>query len=272
MTVSKAPVPNVLSIAGSDPSGGAGIQADLKTFAALGCYGMAAITALTAQNTMGVSAIHVPPADFVTEQIVQIFSDIDVAAVKIGMLGSADVVAAVAAALQPHGHLPIVVDPVLVATSGATLGDDAVIAAMWRHLFPLATLITPNLAEASRLAGLPVAPTRASVERAARKLRGAAQTAWLVKGGHGDAGTSDDLLLDDAAVWLSSQRVDTTNTHGTGCTLSSAIAACLAKGADLRAAVGEAKAYIDTALAGADRLSVGHGAGPVDHFARWRGP
>lgn len=260
-------LPNVLSIAGSDPSGGAGIQADLKTFAALGCHGMAAITALTAQNTQGVSAIHVPPASFVAEQIRMIFADIDVAAVKVGMLGAPDIVEAVAEALRPHSGLKIVVDPVLVATSGATLGDDTVIAAMRRHLFPLATLITPNLAEAARLAHAVPPGTRQTTEALARTLWAGSPTAWLVKGGHGAAETADDLLLDDDPYWLSSPRIDTRNTHGTGCTLSSAIAAYLAKGADLRGAVAGAKAFVDAALRGAGRLSVGRGAGPLDHFA-----
>ena len=264
-------IPNVLSIAGSDPSGGAGIQADLKAIAALGCHGMAAITALTAQNTQGVSAVHLPPADFVAEQIAMVFADIDVAAVKIGMLGSAAIVEAVADALTPHAGVPIVLDPVLVATSGATLGDDAVIAAMRAHLFPRATLVTPNLAEAARLADKAALATREDIEAAAHVLRGAGPAAWLIKGGHGEGGTADDLLLDDAGpLWLSAPRVATRNTHGTGCTLSSAIAAELAKASALREAVAAGKAYLLTALAGADGLTVGHGAGPVDHFASWR--
>lgn len=264
-------IPNVLSIAGSDPSGGAGIQADLKTFAALGCHGMAAPTALTAQNTRGVGAVHLPPTDFVARQIAMVFDDIEVAAVKIGMLGSPAIVAAVATILASHRGLPIVLDPVLVATSGAVLGDADVIAAMRRHLFPLATLVTPNLAEAACLASAPIATTRESVETVARALKGEGAAAWLIKGGHGDGATAEDYLLDDAGgTWLSSPRVATANTHGTGCTLSSAIAAQLAHGFDMRAAVEQAKAYLDLALAGADRLAVGRGAGPVDHFAGWR--
>ena len=271
MTPPNASVPNVLSIAGSDPSGGAGIQADLKTFAALGCHGMAAITALTAQNTRGVAAVHLAPASFVAEQIATVFADVDVAAVKIGMLGSREIVAAVAGALASHRATPIVLDPVLVATSGARLGDDAVIEAMRALLYPLAALITPNLAEAARLAGGEVAGTHAAVEQVARHLRGAGPAAWLVKGGHGEGATADDLLLDgDGMVWLSAPRVATRNTHGTGCTLASAIAALLAKGLPLREAVRQAKAYLCEALAGADRLNVGAGPGPVDHFVRWR--
>ena len=261
-------IPNVLSIAGSDPSGGAGIQADLKTFAALGCHGMAAITALTAQNTRGVSAVHLPPADFVREQIAMVFADIDVGAVKIGMLGSHEIVAAVADALAPYPAVPVVLDPVLVSTSGATLGDDDVIAAMRTRLFPRATLVTPNLAEAARLAGVAEPTSRAEIEAIARTLRGAGPAAWLVKGGHAAGASADDALLDDEGLlWLEAPRVATRNTHGTGCTLSSAIAANLAKGAPLRTAVAEAKAYLSAALAGADSLTVGQGPGPVDHFA-----
>ena len=262
-------VPNVLSIAGSDPSGGAGIQADLKAFAALGCYGMAAITALTAQNTTGVSAVHLPPANVVAEQIRMVFADIAVAAVKIGMLGSREIVEAVAAALAPYPAVPVVLDPVLVATSGATLGDDDVIAAMRARLFPHATLVTPNLAEASRLAGNASLASRSDIENVARKLRGRGRAAWLVKGGHAASRDADDLLLDEAGpLWLSAPRIATRNTHGTGCTLSSAIAAELAKGAALRDAVTAAKAYLGGALAAADDLDAGRGPGPVNHFPR----
>ena len=271
MSARQGRIPNVLSIAGSDPSGGAGIQADLKTFAALGCHGMAAITALTAQNTRGVGAIHLPPPDFVGEQIAMIFADIEVAAVKIGMLGSASIVEAVADALRPHAGIPIIVDPVLVATSGAALGDDDVVAAMFRHLFAQARLVTPNLAEAGRLAGGADLGERTQIDAVARDLAGRTSTAWLIKGGHGQSATADDLLMvDGEAVWFSSPRAATRNTHGTGCTLSSAIAAHLAHGTDLRTAVGRAKHYLDVALATADALDVGRGAGPVDHFAAWR--
>lgn len=270
MSLPEGFVPNVLSIAGSDPSGGAGIQADLKTFAALGCHGMAAITALTAQNTARVSGIHYVPEGFVREQIATVLEDVDVAAIKIGMLGSAAAVGAVAAALRVYPG-PVVIDPVLVATSGAALGDDAVIEAMRDLLFPRATLITPNLPEAARLSGRRASPLPGDMEDAARSLASGHRTAWLLKGGHGKGATADDLLLVDGAPhWLSSPRAATRNTHGTGCTLSSAIAAHLALGAGLRQAVVEAKAFLDTALGSADRLHVGQGPGPVDHFARWR--
>lgn len=264
-------IPNLLSIAGSDPSGGAGIQADLKTFAALGCYGMAVVTALTAQNTQGVSAVHMPPAEFVGEQIAMIFADIDVAAIKIGMLGSPEIVAAVAGVLREHPGRPVVLDPVLVATSGAVLGSDAVIVAMRQHLFPLATVITPNLAEAGRLGGTTVKAERSSMEAVALRLRAADPPAWLIKGGHGETDTSDDVLLDDAGfAWFSAPRVNTRNTHGTGCTLSSAIAVFLAKGLPLAQAVARAKTYLTAAIVGADALAVGKGSGPVDHFAGLR--
>ena len=270
-TMSAGHIPNVLSIAGSDPSGGAGIGADLKTFAALGCHGMAALTALTAQNTEGVSAVHMPPPDFVAEQVRMVFADVAVAAVKIGMLGSAAIVAAVADALAPHRDVPIVLDPVLVATSGAVLGSDEVILAMRERLFPLARIVTPNLAETGRLAGAAEPADAAAIEAVARALR-TGPAAWLIKGGHGREGTADDYLWDGAGGrWFSSPRAATRNTHGTGCTLSSAIAAFLAKGHELAEAVARAKAYLDGALAGADRLDVGRGPGPVDHFALWRG-
>ena len=268
------PIPNVLSIAGSDPSGGAGVQADLKTFGALGCHGMAALTALTAQNTRGVSAVHYPPADFVVAQIAMVFADVEVAAVKIGMLGSPEIVEAVAAELgrqrREHGERPIVLDPVLVATSGAVLGSDAVVAAMRRHLFPLATIITPNLAETERLADMPVGSREAMV-RAALRLFDQGEAAWLVKGGHADGASANDLLVDGTGQhWFSAPRINTRNTHGTGCTLSSAIAAYLARGEAMAPAVRHAKAYLTQALRGADALDVGAGPGPVDHFAAWR--
>ena len=264
-------IPNVLSIAGSDPSGGAGIQADLKTFAALGCHGMAVVTALTAQNTRGVSAVHLLPPEFVLSQIAMVFADIRVDAVKVGMLGSAAIVEAVARGLRDHGDVPVVLDPVLVATSGAVLGDDAVIAAMRRDLFPGATVVTPNLAEAGRLAGQPVSAEREAMAAAATTLRGAGPAAWLLKGGHGEESTADDVLVDaSGAQWFSASRIATRNTHGTGCTLSSAIAAYLANGMALGDAVAHAKAYLTQALRGGDALDVGHGPGPVDHFALWR--
>jgi hydroxymethylpyrimidine/phosphomethylpyrimidine kinase len=265
-------IPNVLSIAGSDPSGGAGIQADLKTFSALGCYGMAAITALTAQNTQGVTGVHVPDSAFIAQQIDTIFADVRVDAVKIGMLGSPEIVGAVADALSRHKPQYIVLDPVLVATSGHSLGAPGVVEAMRDKLFPLATLITPNLPEAARLAEADVPADEAGLERLARVLAGQGARAVLVKGGHLSGKSAEDVLFASGHVSrFSAPRVDTKNTHGTGCTLSSAIAAHLAKGMALEQAVQASKDYLTQALRAANALDVGRGHGPVHHFAGlWR--
>lgn len=265
------PIPNVLSIAGSDPSGGAGIQADLKTFAALGCYGMAALTALTAQNTRGVSAVHVPPPEFLAAQIDSIFADIAVAAVKIGMLATGEIADLVGERMARHPGIPVVLDPVLVATSGDSLGAPDVVDAMHRSLFPLSTLITPNLPEAARLADEPVPHDEGGMKRLAERLHARGARAVLVKGGHLSGPEAPDVLFDgtDHHVFVS-PRVATDNTHGTGCTLSSAIAAYLARGESLVEAVGAAKRYLTEALAESERLQVGGGHGPVHHFhALW---
>jgi len=265
-------IPNVLSIAGSDPSGGAGIQADLKTFSALGCYGMAAITALTAQNTQGVSGVHVPDASFIAQQIDAIFIDVRVDAVKIGMLGSPEIVKAVAQALARHKPAHIVLDPVLVATSGDSLGAPGVVEAMREHLFPLASLITPNLPEAARLAEAPLPADLAGLEDLAIRLSRQGARAVLVKGGHLSGAMAEDVLFAGGKVSrFSAPRVETRNTHGTGCTLSSAIAAHLARGMALDDAVRAAKDYLTDALRASEALDVGQGHGPVHHFARlWR--
>ena len=266
-------IPNVLSIAGSDPSGGAGIQADLKTFSALGCYGMAALTALTAQNTRGVTAVHVPPASFLGAQIDAVFADIDVAAVKIGMLATGEVVRTVASRLTRNPGLPVVVDPVLVATSGDSLGDPDIVEALREHLLPLATVITPNLSEAARLADLPVAEDEDAMRATAEALHRRGARAVLIKGGHLSGSDAVDLLSDgtDLQVFRAA-RVETRNTHGTGCTLSSAITAYLARGLALADAVGAAKTYLTVAIAESGQLSVGRGHGPVHHFhAQWPG-
>ncbi len=262
-------IPNVLSIAGSDPSGGAGIQADLKTFAALGCYGMAALTALTAQNTRGVTAVHVPPAAFLAAQIDAVFADIDVAAVKIGMLATGEIVRTVASRIA--SGIPVVLDPVLVATSGDSLGDPDVVEAIREALLPLATVITPNLPEAARLAGLPVAEDEDAMRATARALQGRGARAVLIKGGHLAGGDAVDLLSDGTDLqFFRAARVETRNTHGTGCTLSSAIAAYLARGLALADAVGAAKTYLTAAIAESAQLSVGSGHGPVHHLhAQW---
>jgi hydroxymethylpyrimidine kinase/phosphomethylpyrimidine kinase len=259
-------VAKVLSIAGSDPSGGAGIQADLKTFAALGCYGMAAITALTAQNTRGVSAVHVPPPEFLAAQIDAIFSDIAVDAVKIGMLGTPEIVAVVADRLSHWGARNIVLDPVLVATSGDSLGAPGVVEAMLEELIPLARLVTPNLPEVARLAGRPAPLDLDAMQQAGEALAARGAKAVLVKGGHLQGEAVDLLVVAGGARAYAAPRIETRNTHGTGCTLSSAIAAFLARGAGLEDAVGDAKAYLTAALRSADRLEVGGGHGPVDHL------
>jgi hydroxymethylpyrimidine/phosphomethylpyrimidine kinase len=258
--------PRVLSIAGSDSGGGAGIQADLKTFAALGCFGMTAITALTAQNTLGVRSIHAVPAQFLTDQIDAVVEDIGVDAVKIGMLHSADTVRTVAAALRRHGLAQVVLDPVMIATSGARLIDDAAVDVLVRELFPLAEVVTPNLDEASLLVGQPLR-TEADMEAAARQLLERGARAVLVKGGHLEGETVSDLLLARGAqpLWMRAPRIASGNTHGTGCTLSSAIASQLALGLDLVAAVASARDYIRAALqAGAD-VRTGAGSGPLNH-------
>lgn len=260
-------VPNVLSIAGSDPSGGAGVQADLKTFAAFGCYGMAAITALTAQNTVGVRAVHVPPVDFLVTQIDAIFEDIAVDAVKIGMLATGAIVSAVADRLVRHGARNIVLDPVLVATSGDSLGAPDVVEALQTKLVPLAAVVTPNIPEAGRLVGRDVAPEPDDMARAGGELVARGARAVLVKGGHGEGAEAVDVLVTaGGAERFTAPRIATRNTHGTGCSLSSAIAAGLAGGAPMPQAVAEAKAWLTEALRAADDLSVGRGHGPLDHL------
>jgi len=259
-----------VTIAGSDSSGGAGIQADLKTFSALGVYGASVIAALTAQNTKGVSAVlDVPPA-FVTAQMDAVFSDLTVGAVKIGMLGNAAVVAAVAAGLARHSHIPVVLDPVMVATSGERLLTPDAVEALREKLVPLALVVTPNLPEAAALVDAPQAATEDEMVRQAERLLASGAKAVLMKGGHGKGAQSADLLVTATATErFAAARIATGNTHGTGCTLAAAIAAGLAKGEDLSAAVRAAKDYVTAAIAAADHLGVGHGRGPVHHFHRW---
>jgi len=263
--------PVALTVAGSDSGGGAGIQADLKTFAALGVYGASAITALTAQNTRGVTAIHQVPAEFVTAQIDAVFSDFAVGAVKIGMLGSAEVAVAVAAALEQWKAPNVVLDPVMIATSGDRLIDDATADVLRRVLLRRARVVTPNLPEAAALLGAAVAADERAMAAQAEKILALGAQAVLIKGGHGAGAESVDLLLDGGSVTrLAAPRIATRNTHGTGCTLSSAIAAELAKGADLGVAVRRAKDFVSAAIAAADRLAIGQGHGPLHHFhATW---
>ncbi|SIS79906.1 bifunctional hydroxymethylpyrimidine kinase/phosphomethylpyrimidine kinase [Paracoccus saliphilus] len=259
-------IPNILSIAGSDPSGGAGIQADLKAISANGGYGMAAITALTVQNTQGVSAVQMVPPDFVAAQIGAVFDDIRVDAVKIGMLGDAAVIAAVARALEGRG-CPIVLDPVMVAKGGDRLLAVDAVAALRELLIPRATIITPNLPEAADLLGCAEARDRAGMEAQASALMDLGPQAVLLKGGHLGGADSPDLLVSANRIqWLESARHATRNSHGTGCTLSSALATQLALSEEVGQAVEAAKSYVYRALIAADRLRVGQGHGPLDHF------
>jgi len=262
-------IPIAVTIAGSDSSGGAGIQADLKTFAALGVYGASVITALTAQNTQGVTGIHQVPADFVTAQIDAVFGDLDVRAVKIGMVAEASVIEAIAAGLGRWSPGHVVLDPVMVATSGDRLLVPGAVEALRRKLIPRAQLITPNLPEAAALLDEPVAMSESAIAQQGQRLLALGCAAVLIKGGHGQGAESTDYLVTrDGELSLPARRIATKTTHGTGCTLSSAVAAGLAKGKNLETAVRDAKAYITAAIAAADRLDVGHGHGPVHHFYR----
>ena len=262
--------PVALTIAGSDSSGGAGIQADLKTFAALGVYGASVITALTAQNTRGVSAIHAVPPEFVTAQLDAVFGDLDVGAVKVGMVAQLSTIEVVVAGLQRHAPKHVVLDPVLVATSGDRLLATDAIDALRTKLIPQASLITPNLPEAAALLGEGVASDAADIERQGRRLLAMGCPAVLIKGGHGAGAESVDYLIEaKRTARLAAPRLATKNTHGTGCSLSSAIAAHLAKGEAMESAVRSAKIWVSAAIAAADRLSVGHGRGPIHHFHRY---
>jgi hydroxymethylpyrimidine/phosphomethylpyrimidine kinase len=263
-------VPVVVTIAGSDSGGGAGIQADLKTFSALGVYGTSVITALTAQNTKGVFAIHEVPAEFIAAQMDAVFSDFKITAVKIGMLGNAAAIGIVAGELRRRHAPNVVLDTVMASSSGETLLRPDAIGAL-RELIAMAKLVTPNLSEAAALVGGSVARTEDEMQAQAQKLLALGAGAVLLKGGHADGPESVDLLVEPGACTrLAAPRVATRNTHGTGCTLASAIAAGLARGLSLIDAVRAAKAYISAAIAAADRLPVGSGSGPVHHFyERW---
>jgi hydroxymethylpyrimidine/phosphomethylpyrimidine kinase len=259
-----------VTIAGSDSGGGAGIQADLKTFAGLGVYGASVITALTAQNTLGVSGILDVPAEFVTAQMDAVFSDLAVNAVKIGMLSQPAVIEAVARGLVRHQQETVVLDPVMVAASGERLLAPPAVDVLKRMLFPRTLIVTPNLPEAAALLKCDVATNEDEMRAQAVELLGFGPKAVLIKGGHGAGPESVDLLVDAGGVLrLSAPRIETDNTHGTGCTLSSAIAANLAKGHALAAAVRAAKAYVTAAIEAADKLAIGHGHGPVHHFHAW---
>jgi hydroxymethylpyrimidine/phosphomethylpyrimidine kinase len=266
-SVKAAGAPIALTIAGSDSSGGAGIQADLKTFSALGVYGASVLTALTAQNTQGVQGILEVPADFVRAQMSSVFSDLDVDAVKTGMLASADIVIAVAEELARRREVRLICDPVMVATSGDVLLKPDAIAAYRDRLIPRALLLTPNLPEAARLLDAAEAVNEEAMVVQARALRALGCIAVLLKGGHGQGEAAVDILvIGDNVTRLTARRLDTPHSHGTGCTLSAAVAALLAKGASLEDSVHRAKLYVWRALEAGTHLGIGRGRGPVDHL------
>ncbi|QIZ36238.1 bifunctional hydroxymethylpyrimidine kinase/phosphomethylpyrimidine kinase [Saccharopolyspora sp. ASAGF58] len=263
-------VPNVLTIAGTDPSGGAGVQADLKTFSAHGAYGMSVITALVAQTTTGVSEVHEVPPEFITAQLVTLLDDVRVDAVKIGMLANAEVIRAVIGVLDRYSPPHVVLDPVMVAKSGDRLLAPEAVSVLRDELLPRVDLITPNLPETADLLGEPEITDPNDMPAQAERLARLGAKQVLLKGGHLDGRSSVDLLYGEGiAEFLSSERVVTTNDHGTGCTLSAAIAALRPQRADWLDAVREAKEYLTEALRASDRLDVGHGHGPVHHFHHW---
>lgn len=260
-------IPNVLSIAGVDPSGGAGLLADLKTFSALGAYGTGVVAALTAQNTLGVTGVHPVPVAFIAQQLDTLFADVRIDAVKLGMLGSSEIVSSVAAALRRHRVTRLVVDPVMVSKSGHHLLAPDAVAALRAEILPLAEIITPNLPEAEVLLGCPPIRTLAGMRAAARALHALGPRIVVLKGGHLD-GTGSPDVIDDGVTQteLHSPRIQTMNTHGTGCTLSAAIAALLPRHAGPLDAIRAAKEYLTAAIAASGQLSVGTGHGPVHHF------
>lgn len=263
--------PIALTIAGSDSGGGAGIQADLKTFSALGVYGASVITAITAQNTKGVTAVENVSADMVVAQIDAVFSDLHVKAVKIGMVSRRETIVAIAERLRRFGK-PAVVDPVMVATSGDRLLQPDAASLLMEQLLPLALVVTPNLPEAALLSGRPIAENETEMARQAEALLKGGARSVLIKGGHLPSGEATDLLFDGQTLLrLPAPRIETRNDHGTGCTLSAAIAACLALGKPLAEAARAAKDYLHGAISAADELQVGQGRGPVHHFHQfWR--
>ncbi|SOB99785.1 hydroxymethylpyrimidine kinase /phosphomethylpyrimidine kinase [Rhodobacter sp. JA431] len=264
-------IPNILSIAGSDPSGGAGVQADIKAISANGGYAMAALTALTAQNTQGVRAVDLVRPEMVAAQIAAIREDIRIDAVKIGMLGTAELISAVAEAIKGLS-VPVVLDPVMVAKGGDRLLAAEAVTALREVMLPRATVITPNLPEAADLLGCAVAQSRSEMRDQARGLRVMGARAVYLKGGHLGGEASPDLLLDGSGeTWIEGLRLPTANTHGTGCTLSSALATQLVRAPTLITAARAARAYTHRAICAADGLSVGHGHGPLDHFFAARG-
>ncbi|MEM1276082.1 MAG: bifunctional hydroxymethylpyrimidine kinase/phosphomethylpyrimidine kinase [Pseudomonadota bacterium] len=269
--VAQTTTPIALTIAGSDSGGGAGIQADLKAFSALGVYGASVITALTAQNTRAVTAVEGVSPKMIRAQIDAVFDDLPVSAVKIGMLAVPEIIEAVADGLSDH-TIPVVLDPVMVAKSGAVLLEPEAISALVERLVPLARVVTPNLPEAAQILGTTSAGSVSAMQTQGEALLAKGAQAVLMKGGHGQEAVCTDLLIQPGADPLSftSDRIETQNTHGTGCTLSSAIAAGLAKGETLERAVGTAHTYLNRAILAADQLQIGSGHGPVHHFhALW---
>ncbi|KRW96568.1 bifunctional hydroxymethylpyrimidine kinase/phosphomethylpyrimidine kinase, partial [Paracoccus sp. MKU1] len=263
------PHPIALTIAGSDSGGGAGIQADLKSFSALGVYGASVITAITAQNTRTVAAVEAVSPAMVAAQIDAVFGDLEVRAVKIGMVGGADVITVVAdrlAALLADNPVPVVLDPVMVAKSGDALLAEEAVSALREQLIPLATVLTPNLPEAARLLGREPATTTEEMREQGEALCALGAAHVLMKGGHATEDTCTDLLVGPEPLTLTAQRQRTPNTHGTGCSLSSAIAAGLAQGMTVPDAVTRAHGWLQGAIAAADELAVGLGHGPVHHF------
>ncbi|HEY6257292.1 MAG TPA: bifunctional hydroxymethylpyrimidine kinase/phosphomethylpyrimidine kinase [Xanthobacteraceae bacterium] len=266
--------PIAVTIAGSDSGGGAGLQGDLKTFSALGVYGASIVTALTAQSTLGVTAIHDVPGEFVAAQIDAVFADLRVRAVKIGMLSQASVIAAVATGLERWRQEKVVLDPVMAASTGEPLMAAEAIDMFKRVLVPRALVLTPNLPEAAALLGVKMAANEDEMRAQAQRLLALGAKAIVIKGGHAQGQSSVDLLVDrNGVLALPLARLASRNTHGTGCAFSAAIAAGLAKGLELEQAVRAAKDYVHAAIAAADTLEIGSGAGPVHHFhATWRDP
>lgn len=259
--------PIALTIAGSDSGGGAGIQADLKTFSALGVFGCSVITSLTAQNTLGVQGVFPVEPSFVQQQIESVLSDLSVGAIKTGMLANAGIILVVAEFLKNYPSIPFILDPVMVATSGDRLLTKDAVSYLIQNLLPLASLVTPNLHEAAVLLSEPVATDIRSMQEQGKKIIALGAKAVLMKGGHAKNDQAVDILITASEVkQFTSPRVPTKNTHGTGCTLASAIAANIAKGLSLKESVEEAKNYLFGALSAADKLQIGKGSGPVHHF------
>lgn len=267
-TTARIHPPAALTIAGSDPSGGAGIQGDLKTFTALGAYGTAVVTALTAQATTGVTGVHEVPADFVAEQIHTLLADVRVDAIKIGMLATAEIIGAVASALTPHPEIPVVLDPVMVSTSGSRLLDDDATAAL-RDFLPRVSLVTPNIPEAAALTGASPATDLTGMRTQAEQLQQLGAARVLITGGHLKQANAEDLWREgEGEHLLVSPWVDSRNTHGTGCALSSAIAALAPRAPSLLDAAREAKEWLHGAVRRAGELRIGRGPGPVHHCHR----